>query len=344
MNAEFFNALELLEQEKGIPAEYMLEKVEAALISAYKRDRGGNSNVRVVIDLDKKDVKMYQQREIVEQVEDEQTQISLEDAQKISKKSKLGEICESEIKFKNFRRLGAQAAKQVIIQGVREAERSMMIKEYEDKKGEIITAKVQRIDPITGNLSVDTGTSVATLLKSEQIPGEYYQVGDMIKLYVIEVRKESTKGPIVSLSRTHPGLVKRLFELEVPEIQDGTVIINNITREAGSRTKISVESRDENVDPVGACIGARGLRINSVVDELNGEKIDIIKYSENPEEYVMAALSPANVNTVIVDEDRSCRVYVDADQLSLAIGKEGQNARLAARLTGYKIDIKTSNV
>ncbi|MCI8331749.1 MAG: transcription termination/antitermination protein NusA [Clostridiales bacterium] len=343
MNAEFFNALDMLVKEKGIPADYMLEKVEAALISAYKRDKGGNSNVRVVLDLDKKDVKMYQQREIVEEVEDEETQITLEDAKKVSKRYKLGEICESEIKFKNFRRLGAQAAKQVIIQGIREAERGMMIKEYEDKKGEIITAKVQRVDPITGNLSVDTGTSVATLLKSEQIPGEFYQVGDFIKLYVIEVRKDTTKGPIVSLSRTHPGLVKRLFELEVPEIQDGTVIIHNITREAGSRTKIAVESRDENVDPVGACIGARGMRINHIVDELNGEKIDIIKYSEEPSEYIMASLSPAEVSNVIVDDERSCRVYVSADQLSLAIGKEGQNARLAARLTGFKIDIKTAN-
>ena len=231
----------------------------------------------------------------------------------------------------------------MIIQGIREAERGMMIKEYEDKKGEIITAKVQRVDPITGNLSVDTGTSVATLLRSEQIPGEFYQVGDFIKLYVIEVRKDTTKGPIVTLSRTHPGLVKRLFELEVPEIQDGTVIIHNITREAGSRTKIAVESRDENVDPVGACIGARGMRINNIVDELNGEKIDIIKFSEEPSEYIMASLSPAEVTNVIVDDERSCRVYVNADQLSLAIGKEGQNARLAARLTGYKIDIKTAN-
>ena len=344
MNAEFFSALEMLEKEKGIPVEYMLEKVEAALISAYKRDKGGNSNVRVLIDPVKKDVRMWQQREIVEEVEDEETQITLEDAKKISKKYKMGDICESEIKLKNFRRLGAQAAKQVIIQGIREAERGMMIKEYEDKKGEIISAKVQRVDPVTGNLSVDTGTSVATLIRSEQIPGEYYHVGDMVKVYVMEVRKEATKGPVVTLSRTHPGLVKRLFELEVPEIQDGTVIIKNITREAGSRTKIAVESREANVDPVGACIGARGMRINAIVDELDGEKIDIIPYSEDPEEYVRAALSPAKVNTVFVDDEHSCRVYVDADQLSLAIGKEGQNARLAARLTGFKIDIKTSNV
>mgnify|MGYP004518463663 FL=1 len=345
MNAEFFDALECLEKEKGIPKEYMLEKVEAALISAYKRDNAGYSNVRILIDPEKKDVRMYSQREVCEEVEDPNTQISLEDARRKNKKYKFGDVFETEIKMKDdFRRLGAQTAKQVIIQGIREAERGMMIKEYEDKKGEIITAKVQRVDPVTGNLNVDTGTSVATLLRSEQIPGERYSVGDMIKVYVMEVRKEATKGPVVTLSRTHPGLVKRLFELEVPEIQDGTVVIRNITREAGSRTKISVESREENVDPVGSCIGARGMRINRIVDELSGEKIDIIPYSEDPETYVKAALSPASVNTVIMDGDRACRVYVDADQLSLAIGKEGQNARLAARLTGYKIDIKTSNV
>ncbi len=345
MNAEIFNALELLEKEKGIPVEYMLEKVEAALIGAYKKDRGGHDNVRILLDPAKKDVRVYQQREVVEQPEDPETQISLEDAKKVSKKHKIGDICETEVKFKTFRRLGAQAAKQVIIQGIREAERGLMIQEYEDKKGEIITAKVQRVDPVNGNLSVDTGTSVATLMRSEQIPGEYYRVGDMIKVYVMEVRKEATRGPVVTLSRTHPGLVKRLFELEVPEIRDGTVIIRNITREAGSRTKIAVESREENVDPVGACIGARGMRINTVVDELDGEKIDVIPYSEDAETYIKAALSPANVNTVFVDEEqKTCRVYVNADQLSLAIGKEGQNARLAARLTGYKIDIKTSNV
>lgn len=344
MNAEFFAALEALEKEKGIPADYMLEKVEAALVSAYKRDMDGNSNVKVIIDPDKKDIKMFQLKDVVETVENESLQIALEDAKKHNKKYKIGDVCEIKLDLKNFRRLGAQAAKQVIIQGVREAERAMMIKEYEDKKGEIISCKVQRVDPVTGNISVDTGTSHATILKSEQIPGEYYNVGDIIKVFVIDVRKEATKGPVVSLSRTHPGLVKRLFELEVPEIQDGTVLIKNITREAGSRTKISVESRDENVDPVGACIGARGMRINHIIDELNGEKIDIIKYSDDAEEYIKAALSPAEVNTVILDDEHTCRVYVDSDQLSLAIGKEGQNARLAARLTGFKIDIKMSNM
>lgn len=340
MNTEFFTALELLEKEKGIPKEYMLERVEAALISAYKRDQGGNSNVRVAIDSEKKDVRVYQQMEIVEEVEDEATQITLEDAKKINKRYVLGGVAEIELKPKNFRRLSAQTAKQVIIQGIREAERGMMIKEYESKREEIITAVVQKVDPMTGNVTVDTGTSYATLLKGEQIPGESFESGDHVKVFVMEVRKES-RGPLVTLSRTHPGMVKRLFELEVPEIQDGTVIIRGIIREAGSRTKMAVESRDENVDPIGSCIGNRGTRINGIVDELRGEKIDIIRYSEDPEEYIREALSPAQIDRVIIDGERSARVIVRPDQLSLAIGKEGQNARLAARLTGYKIDIKT---
>ena len=340
MNQEFFDALDLLEKEKGIPKEYMMERVEAALVSAYKREQDNSTNVRVVLDPVKKDVKVYQQLDIVETVEDEKTQISLEDAKKVSKKYEIGGVCEVEMKTKNFRRLSAQTAKQVIIQGIREAERGMMIKEYEDKKESIITATVQRIDPVTGNVVVDTGTSIATLPHNECIPGETFFEGQKIKVFVMEVHKE-TRGQLVTLSRTHPGLLKRLFELEIPEIQDGTVIIRNVIREAGSRTKMSVYSRDENVDPIGACIGNRGMRINSIVEELRGEKIDIVKYSEDPAEYIKAALSPAAVKEVILAEgEKACRVIVDADQLSLAIGKEGQNARLAARLTGYKIDIK----
>ncbi|MBQ4561589.1 MAG: transcription termination/antitermination protein NusA [Clostridia bacterium] len=339
MNTEFFNALELLEKEKGIPAEYMIERVEAALISAFKREEGGNSNVRVVLDPVKKDVRVYKQMDIVEEVEDEATQLTLEQAHKISKRYKLGGVAEIEMKPKNFRRLSAQTAKQVIIQGIREAERGMMIKEYESKREEIITAQVQKVDPTTGNITLDTGTSFATLIKSEQIPGETFQPGDHIKVFVMEVHKES-RGPLVNLSRTHPGMVKRLFELEVPEIQDGIVVIKGVIREAGSRTKMAVESRDADVDPIGACIGNRGMRIAGIVDELRGEKIDIIKYSDDPCEFIREALSPAQVREVIIDGERSARVIVDADQLSLAIGKEGQNARLAARLTGFKIDIK----
>jgi len=340
MNAEFFNALDMLESEKGISKEYMLERVEAALISAYKRDQNNRTNVRVAINADKKEIKVYQVKEVVEEVEDEAQQITLEDAKKLSSRYALGDLVEFELKPKEFRRLGAQTAKQVIIQGIREAERGKVIREYEDKKEEIITATVQRVDPMSGNVVVDTGTSIATLMKAEQIPGEEFTEGDRAKVFVMEVKREQ-RGPIVTLSRTHPGLVKRLFELEVPEIQDGTVIIKNITREAGSRSKMAVESRDENVDPIGACIGNKGMRIAGIVEELRGEKIDIIKYSEDPAEYIKAALAPAAVKSVTIDGERSCRVIVDSDQLSLAIGKEGQNARLAARLTGFKIDIKS---
>ena len=302
---------------------------------------GGNSNVRVAIDEKKKTVRLFQQKDIVEEVSDETTEISLEDAKKLSSRYKLGGVAEIELKPKNFRRLGAQAAKQVIIQGVREAERNMIIDEYENKREEIITATVTKTDESTGNVVVDTGTSEAVLLRSEQLPADDLRVGDRVKLFVTEVRRES-RGPIVTLSRTHPGLVKRLFELEVPEIQDGVVIIKSIAREAGSRSKLAVYSRDENVDPIGACIGNRGMRISGIVDELCGEKIDIVVYSEQPEEFIRSALSPATVNSVELDGERSCKVYVDADQLSLAIGREGQNARLAARLTGFKIDIKTN--
>lgn len=340
MNTEFFNALEALEKERGIPKEYMLERVEAALISAYKKDNGGNTNVRIVLDPVKKDVKVYQQKLIVEVVENPDLEISLEDAKKINRRWVLGGFAETEVKTKNFGRISAQTAKQVIVQGIREAERTMMIKEYESKREEVVTATVIKIDPMTENAVVDTGTSEAVLLRSEQIPGENYIVGQKIKVFIMEVKNE-VKGPIVTLSRTHFGLVKRLFEIEIPEIQDGTVVIKGISREAGSRTKIAVESRDENVDPVGACIGNRGARIASILNELCGEKIDIIKFSENAEEYVAASLSPATVKSVTLDGERSCRVIVDPDQLSLAIGKEGQNARLAARLTGFKIDIKT---
>ncbi len=340
MNTEFFNALELLEKEKGIPKEYMLERVEAALVSGFKKELGGNANLKITLDPAKKDVKVYVLKDIVENVEDPNCQISLEDAKKISKRYAIGGVAEVKFDPKNLRRLNATTAKMVIVQGIREAERSNRVREYEDKKEEIISAVVQRTDPVTGDVIVDTGTSIAKLLKSELIPGERFADGDRVKVFVTEVRKEAF-GPLVTLSRTHPGMVKRLFELEVPEIQDGTVIIKGVSREAGSRTKMAVLSRDENVDPIGACIGNRGMRIAGIVDELCGEKIDVIKYSENAEEYIRAALSPAVVRQVIIESERSAKVLVDNDQLSLAIGKEGQNARLAARLTGFKIDIKT---
>ncbi len=341
MNSELFDALELLEKEKGIAKDYMLERVEAALISAYKRDRGGLENVRVAIDKEKQVIKMYEQRTVVEEIEDPETEITLADALKKNKRLSVGDICEIELKPASFRRLSAQTAKQVIIQGIREAERTKMLREYENKKEEIITAIVDKVDPENEDVLVDTGTSKVYLKKQEQIPGEKFAVGEHIKVFVTEVMKESLRGPLVNLSRAAAGLVKRLFELEIPEIADGTVVIMSITREAGSRTKMAVMSRDENVDPIGACIGNKGMRIQPITQELRGEKIDIVKYSEDPAEYISAALAPATVKEVILDSEKSCRVVVDADQLSLAIGKEGQNARLAARLTGFKIDIKT---
>lgn len=339
MNAEFFEALDLIEKERGIPKDYMLEKVEAALVSAYKRDKDGNANVRVDIDPEKKTVRMFQQLEVVEEVENPITQISLADAKEQNKRMKLGAILEVEIKTKNLRRLAALTAKQVIVQGIREAERANIVKEYESKREEIVTATVVRVDEMSGNVVLDTGTSNATLLLSEQIPGERFAVGDRVKVYITEVSRE-THGHIVTLSRRHPGLVKRMFELEIPEIADGTVLVRAVAREAGSRTKIAVESRDPNVDPVGACIGNRGARIGAVIDELRGEKVDIVRYSDDPAEFIREALSPAEVISVELDGERSAKVMVYPDQLSLAIGKGGQNARLAARLTGYKIDIK----
>ncbi len=339
MNTEFFTALEILERDKGIPMSYMLEKIEAALLNAYKKEYEENSNVRILLDPEKKEVKMYQQKEIVEVVENPITQISLEDAQKIKSRAKLGTVLEIKMDTKNFRRLSAVKAKQVIIQGIREAERSRIKQEYENKRGEAITAVVQRVDDSTGNVIVDTGTSIATLIRAEQIPGETFRVDQHIKVYVTEV-KEETKGPIVTLSRTNPGLVKRLFELSVPELEEGSVVIHGVAREAGSRTKMAVYSRDEQIDPIGACIGNRGIRINSIKEELHGENIDLIKFSEKIEDFIAAALAPAKIRSVVMETERSCKVYVDADQLSLAIGKEGQNVRLAARLTGCKIDIK----
>ena len=342
MNSEFIAALEELERVKGIPKEYMLEKVEAALISAFKKEVGG-SNVRVSIDQVKGDVKVYRQMLVVATVEDEVTEITPEQAKMYSRRHlSVGDTVDIELKTKNFGRLSAQIAKQVIIQGIREAERGIMIQQYENKKEDIITATVQKIDPQSGNVVVDTGTSYATLLKKEMLYNDNFNVGDHIKVFVTEVHKtDSGRGPLVTLSRIHPHFVKRLFEREIPEIADGAVIIMNITREAGYRTKIAVMSREEGVDPIGSCIGSKGMRINNIMAELGSEKIDVIKYSEEPAEYIRAALSPATVEEVIIDGERSCRVIVAPEQLSLAIGREGQNARLAAKLTGFKIDIKT---
>ncbi len=335
----FVNALELLEKEKGIPKEYMIERIENALVSAYHKEYGANANVRIEFNLEKDDVRVFQQMTVVETVTDPEQEISLEDARSHNKRFKLGQLVEIKVKPENFRRLSAAAAKSVIIQSIREGERKVMQDAYESQREEIITATVSKIDPINGNVILETGTGRAVLLKNEQIPGEEFQVDDRIKVFVMEVNKEA-RGPLVTLSRSHAGLVRRLFELEVPEVTEGVVMIKGVSREAGVRSKVAVFSRDADVDPVGACIGNRGMRIAGIVDELRGEKIDIIQYSEQPEEFVAAALAPARVNSVEMTGDRACRVVVDPDQLSLAIGREGLNARLAARLTGCKIDIK----
>ncbi|MBR5817139.1 MAG: transcription termination/antitermination protein NusA [Clostridia bacterium] len=342
MNADFFAALELIEAEKGIPKEYMIAKIEAALANACRKEVGPTAIVRVQLDETKKDFRVFWQRTVVPEgeVTDPKTEISLPDAKAMSRRHKLGGVVEVELKTKTFRRLSAVAGRQMIVQAIRDAERERQTREYEEKKEEIITAIVDKVDTTNGNLILDTGTGYATLLRQEQIPGESYDVGDRLKVFISEVKVGESRGPIVTLSRVHPNFVKRLFELEIPEIQDGTIVIKGISREAGSRTKIAVESRDENVDAIGSCIGKNGMRISAILDELSGEKVDIIRYSENLPEYVAEALSPARVISVEMDGERSCKVTVSPDQLSLAIGKEGQNAKLVARLTGCKIDIK----
>lgn len=343
MNKEFFEAIEMFEAERGIPQEYMLDKVEAALLSAAKKAFGSSDNAVVLINREKKDIKLCLQKTVIEdtdEMENANSQIFLSEAiAKHTKRAKVGDVINLEVKTKEFGRIAAQTAKQVIIQGIRDAERGLLYQELNSKAYEILSTVVSRIEP-NGNALLSIGKSEAMLVKNEQIPGEVLKEGDHIKIYVSEVR-ETKKGPQVIISRTHSGLVKRLFELEVPEIFEGVVEVKAIAREAGSRTKIAVFSTDESVDPVGACIGAKGQRIAHVCDELKGEKVDIIRYSEDPETFVAQALAPADIISVAADADsRTCNVVVSDDQLSLAIGKEGQNARLAAKLTGYKIDIK----
>lgn len=341
MNPEFFEALALLEKEKGISVEYLLEKIENAIGIAIKRDHAGTENVSVHIDAQKRSFEVAICKTVVETVEDPANEILIEKALQYDKKAQLGDVVKIPLETKEFGRIAAQTAKHVIKQGIREAERGQILKEFQSREHEIISATVVRTDPLRGSVVLEIDHSEAFLLKSEQIPGEVLKEGEHVKVYVVEVTA-SDHGPKVMISRTHPGLVKRLFEMEVPEIYEGTVEIMAVAREAGSRTKIAVTSADADVDAVGACIGARGTRVAKIVDELDGEKIDVVLYSENPEEFIAAALSPAKVVDVTVDPDgaRACRVSVPDEQLSLAIGNKGQNARLAARLTGWKIDIK----
>ena len=345
---EFFAAISDIEKEKGIPKSYMIDKITQALVAAYKRDHAGiTDNVIVDADEEKCSVRMFVKKEVVEEVDNPNTEVAIADARRALPRVQLGDVLRIEIKPKNFGRIAAQTARQVIVQGMREAERSMIFDAFSAKEHEIISGVVTRVDARNGSVSVRlTSGSEFTdsfLSADEQVPGEVVKEGDRIRVYVVEVR-QANRGPQVVISRTHPGLVKRLFELEVPEIYDGTVQVMSISREAGSRTKLAVWSEDENVDAIGACVGPKGQRVNAVVEELRGEKVDIIKYSEDSAEYVAAALAPAEVLSVVeLEPGKRCRVVVPDDQLSLAIGKEGQNARLAARLTGLKIDIRPAS-
>lgn len=343
MNHEFMEALDELVVDRGIDKEILIDTIEQALLTAYKKNFGSAQNVRVEFDRDKGDIKVFSQRVVVDESDlyDTFLEIELADAREINPNYELGDIIEHEVTPKNFGRIAAQTAKQVVVQRIREAEREIVYNEFIEKENEIITGEVARANKNV--VYVNLGRIEGIMTQSEQIPFENYKAGQKIKFYILEVKK-TNKGPQIVVSRSHPGLVKRLFEEEVPEIYEGIVQIKSVAREAGSRTKMAVKSIDEKIDPIGACVGPKGLRVKNIVDELGDEKIDIIKYSEDPAEFISAALSPSKVVRVDIDEDeKSALVIVPDYQLSLAIGKEGQNARLAAKLTNWKIDIKSES-
>ena len=340
MNKEFFEALEVIEKERGIKKEVLLEKIVKAMEVAVEKDLGLEGNIHVLIDAEKQKFAVHVIKTVVETVEDPDTEISLEDAKKIRARVKVGTVLPIPLKTKDFGYIAIGAAKNVIKQGIKEAEKAQLFEDMQSKTQEIVTGIVLRQNAKSGALVLQVGTNEFILPKDEQIPGEEYNVGDHIKVYVVDVLS-GERGPKIMLSRTHPGFVKRMFELEVPEIFDGTVEIKAISREAGARTKMAVWSKDENVDAIGACIGTKRSRVENVIAQIGGEKIDIVKYSEDPAEFISAALSPSSVISVEIlsQQPKSCRVTVPDEQLSLAIGNKGQNARLAARLTGYNIDI-----
>lgn len=338
---EVILALKAIAEEKGISEEMLFMTLEDAMIAAYKKNYAntGSQNVRVNIDRETGEIKVYSLRQVVEEVFDDNDEISLAEAKEINPRYELLDYVENEVTPANFARVAAQSAKQIVTQRIKEAERSILYNEYHEKEFDIIMGTVQRKEK--GNIYIDLGKTETVLPLQEQMPGENYEFNDRILLYIVEV-KQNPKGPMISVSRTHPGLVKRLFEKEVPEIYEGIVEIKAISREAGSRTKIAVWSNDPEVEPMGACVGPRGTRVQSIVNELRNEKIDIIKWSKDPKEFIANALSPAKVLEVIIEDNgNSCKVIVEDNQLSLAIGKEGQNVRLAAKLTGWKIDIKS---
>ncbi len=350
IGAEIFASLRELEKVKGIPVDYMVERLKQALTNAYRKDREDRRDVpadNVVVSLSEEGLSMHVVKTVVEELEDVALEIHIDSARRYNPSLQAGDTVAIPVDIQKFGRIAAQTAKQVVIQGIREAERGVVYESYSNKAQELLTGTVLRIDPATGDMFVRIGQgneqSDAVLRASEQIPGEKHSEGDLIRVYVLEVHK-ANRGPLVHVSRTHPNLVRRLFELETPEIAEGQVEVRNIAREAGSRSKMAVRATMEGIDPVGACVGPRGGRVGAVVEELGGEKIDIVVWSEDPCEYVRAALSPADVVSVtLIPGQKACRVIVPDDQLSLAIGKEGQNARLAARLTGYKIDIKPAS-
>lgn len=338
MSSELLDALTVLEKEKGISRDILIEAIEAALISAYRRNFNQAQNVRIDLNLGNGSMRVFARKEVVDEVFDPRLEISLEEAQKINPNYVVEDVVELEVTPKDFGRIAAQTAKQVVTQRVREAERGIIYSEFIDREEDIMTGIVQRQDPKF--IYVSLGKIEAILPANEQMPNEHYKPHDRIKVFITKVEK-TTKGPQIFVSRTHPGLLKRLFEIEVPEIYDGTVEIKSVAREAGDRSKISVHSDNSEVDPVGSCVGPRGTRVQAVVNELKGEKIDIVKWSEDPVVFVANALSPSKVLDVIVNEEEKATTVIVPDyQLSLAIGKRGQNARLAAKLTGWKIDIK----
>ncbi len=341
MNVELIQALGEIEKDKGIPKEMLLEAIEAALKTAYKKDFGAGGNIDVNIDTSSGEVNVYSKKVVVEEVVNEEQEMLLEEAVKKNPNYKIGDQVEIEITPGNFGRIAAQTAKQVVIQRIREAERGIIFEEFVNREGDILTGIIQRMNK--NNVIIDLGKTEAVLIPTEQIEQEYYQSGERIKVYVIEV-SQTSKGPNILVSRTHPGLLKRLFELEVPEIHDGVVEIKSVSREAGHRSKIAVHSNNSDVDPVGACVGPNGSRVRAVVEELGGEKVDIVEWNEDVEKFIANSLSPAEVVKVKADQAKNvAQVIVPDYQLSLAIGKQGQNARLAAKLTNWKIDIKSES-
>ena len=339
---EFVNALDELEKERGINKDYLLESLETALVTAYKKDFDSEDNVKVTIDKESGDIHVYSTRTAVEKVEDPLLEIHIDEARKISKKYNVGDTVDVEIIPKNFGRIAAQTAKQVVVQKIREAERNIVFSEFNDKKGEIVSGLIQKAD--SNIVVLDLGKLEGVMPAKEQIPTEKYNVNDKIRGYVLDVQRGIKGIPQVIVSRSHPDFVRKLFEFEIPEIYEGLIEIKNVSRDAGSRSKVAVYSKDPNIDPVGSCVGQKGVRIQNIINELNGEKIDVIEWNEDPSIYIEASLLPAQVLAVDVKEDEKfAQVIVPDDQLSLAIGKSGQNARLAAKLTNWKIDIKSES-